>query len=254
MSSPAAADGSSAKMLATDTLSEASEATGAQPEAPSSTRSDHAHVSPTVQPESDTIRIQPESDPIRIQYHDDDQQRHGDAAARHSRNRSRTELADELNELVAEHSEAIYRVARSVVRDSALAEDVVQETLIKVWRHLDSWRGEGSLKSWVLRIAHNTAVSTLRRIRDESRDPATLPEPAERHELEGDVQGQALVGQLWNELQRFDELTRSIVVMREIEDMTYDEIAEALRVPLPTVKTRLFRARRALSVALEAWR
>ncbi len=234
----------SARVVATDAVSKTSRRIGAPENDSLKTAGDDATESSVPRP------VDP--DTAHIHYEPDPEPAAGPGA--NGRARSHADLTAELNALVAEHSEAIYRVARSVVRDSALAEDVVQETLIKVWRHLDSWRGEGSLKSWVLRIAHNTAVSTLRRIRDESRDPATLPESVERRELEGDVQSHALVAQLWEELQNFDELTRSIVVMRELEDMSYEEIAEALRVPMPTVKTRLFRARRALSVALEAWR
>jgi len=77
-----------------------------------------------------------------------------------------------LGALVAEHVEAIYRVAISVVRDPALAEDVVQETVIKAWQSMGDYRGEGSERAWILRIAHNTAVSTLRRIRDEATEQA----------------------------------------------------------------------------------
>ena len=67
-------------------------------------------------------------------------------------------------ELVDLHAEAIYRVALSVVRDPSLAEDIVQETIVKAWQSMGSYRGEGSMRSWVLSIAHNTAVSSLRRI------------------------------------------------------------------------------------------
>ena len=55
-------------------------------------------------------------------------------------------------------------------------------------------------------------------------------------------------------LDKLDELSRSIVVLREVEGMSYDEVAETLEVPLPTVKTRLLRARRVLATALEDWR
>ena len=88
-----------------------------------------------------------------------------------------------LRALVGDHVEAIYRVALSVVRDPALAEDVTQETVIKAWQSLGTYRGEGSERAWILRIAHNTAVSTLRRIRDEATDPGMLPEEVDTTEL-----------------------------------------------------------------------
>ncbi len=159
-----------------------------------------------------------------------------------------------IEEIVAEYSEAVFRLARSVVRDAALADDVTQETFIKVWRNLDSFRGESSLRSWILRIAHNTAVSTLRTIRDSATDPVKLPDAQVSIGTTREVEGRLATDQLVAALATFDELTRAIVVLREIEGMSYEEIAHALDVPVPTVKTRLLRARRRLATILEGWR
>ena len=78
--------------------------------------------------------------------------------------------------IVNEHGPAVYRLAKSVVRDSALADDVAQETFIKVWKHLAEFRGEGCTARMDSRIAHNQAVSTLRRVRDSATDPSRLPD------------------------------------------------------------------------------
>lgn len=155
--------------------------------------------------------------------------------------------------IIDEHAAAMYRVAISIVRDGALAEDVVQESIVKAWQAAGTFRGDASLKSWVLRIAHNTAISMLRKRREEFRDPATLPEPTSTMSLDRQVQSKMMLEQLWIALAGLDELTKTIVVLRELEAMSYEEIAQTLTVPLPTVKTRLFRARRALSVALKEW-
>jgi len=162
--------------------------------------------------------------------------------------------ADELSRLVGDHSEAIYRVALSIVRDAALAEDVTQDTLIKAWQALSMFRGETSLRSWVLRIAHNSAISTLRQRRDVLKDPADLPEVVSRDSVERRVQQRAALSQFETALNELDELSRSIVVLRELEHLSYEDIAETLGVPLPTVKTRLLRARRSLAMALEEWK
>jgi RNA polymerase sigma-70 factor (ECF subfamily) len=151
-----------------------------------------------------------------------------------------------LRALVDEHVEAVYRVAISVVRDPALAEDVVQETVIKAWQALGTLRAEGSERAWILRIAHNTAVSTLRRIRDEATDPQLLPEGTDRRDPGRLVEGRSDLAALRRALDGLDELSRSIVVLRDVEGMSYQLIAEALDVPVPTVKTRLLRARREL--------
>lgn len=162
--------------------------------------------------------------------------------------------AEQLEELVREHLDAVYRVAFSVVRDSALAEDVAQDAILKAWKALPTFRGESSLRSWLLRITHNTAISTLRRRREEYRDPDLLPEHEQLITTEKKVVDTMSMNAFEEALESLDELSRSIVVLREVEGMAYDEISEALDVPLPTVKTRLLRARRTLAAALEGWR
>ena len=156
--------------------------------------------------------------------------------------------------IVNEHGAAVYRLAKSVVRDSALADDVAQETFIKVWKHLPEFRGDGSLRSWILRIAHNQAVSTLRKIRDSATDPVRLPEQHDPIPTTRVVEGRIAARELIEALEELDELSRAIVVLREVEGFSYDEIAETLDVPIPTVKTRLLRARRTLARRLDDWR
>jgi|GEM_PF-878572 len=159
-----------------------------------------------------------------------------------------------LEELVRDHLDAVYRVAYSVVRDSALAEDVSQDAILKAWKALPTFRGDSSLRSWVLRITHNTAISTLRKRREELRDPDLLPERETLSTTEHQVVGRLSIDAFEEALNQLDELSRSIVVLREVEGLSYDEISSMLEVPLPTVKTRLLRSRRVLAAALEDWR
>jgi RNA polymerase sigma-70 factor, ECF subfamily len=161
----------------------------------------------------------------------------------------------QLHDLVVEHGDAVYRLALSVVRDKSLAEDIAQDTLMKAWLALPSLRDQRSMRSWVLRIAHNTSISSLRARRAISIDPHELPEPPGLPErsVEVRVQSDAVVSEFMVALDTLDELSRSIVVLRELEGMSYDEIADVLKVPLPTVKTRLLRARRRLGSTLKEW-
>ena len=162
---------------------------------------------------------------------------------------------EELHKLVTEHGDAVYRLALSIVRDSALAEDIAQDTLVKAWLALPTLRSETSLRSWVLRIAHNTAISTIRTRKAVVVDPHEMPE--ESTSPEGSVENRVQSGEVVNEfvaaLDTLDDLSRSIVVLRELEGLSYDEIAELLDIPLPTVKTRLLRSRRKLGAALRQW-
>ena len=162
---------------------------------------------------------------------------------------------EELHNLVIEHGDAVYRLAVSVVRDRPLAEDIAQEALLKAWLALPSLRNQTSLRSWILRIAHNTAISALRSRRAVVIDPHELPEPASdpSRSIESQVQSGAVMDDFVEALETLDDLSRSIVVLRELEGLSYDEIADVLKVPLPTVKTRLLRARRRLGSTLREW-
>ncbi|MFM2070551.1 MAG: hypothetical protein RLZZ623_814 [Actinomycetota bacterium] len=151
-----------------------------------------------------------------------------------------------IDELVTEHSAAMYRVALSMMRDHALAEDIVQESIMKAWQALGSFRGESSVKTWLLRITHNTAISALRKRRDDLMSPYELPDTPGRGSVEDDAVMQADAHQIWAALRRLDDLSRTIVVLREVDQMSYEEIAEILDLPVGTVRTRLFRARQQL--------
>ncbi len=162
---------------------------------------------------------------------------------------------DILRLLIDEHGGAMFGLAKSIVRDSALAEDVVQESLMKAWQASETYRGDASLRSWVLRITHNTAITTLRKRRDDYREPDLLPEPNEGGvQTDRQVQGRLMVDDLWTALGTLDPVSRSVTVLREVEGMSYEDIASVLELPLPTVKTRLFRARKTLATALGDWR
>jgi RNA polymerase sigma-70 factor, ECF subfamily len=161
-----------------------------------------------------------------------------------------------LRQIIDEHSPSMFRVARSIVHDSSLAEDVVQESIVKAWRGLAGYRAESSLRSWLLRITHNTAISMLRKRREDVRDPSVMPEASSGIDYaspERTVDGRMMVDQLWVALDQLDPISRTIVVLREIESMSYEDIVETMQLPLPTIKTRLFRARKQLASALTEW-
>ncbi len=159
----------------------------------------------------------------------------------------------DISALIEEHSDAAYRVAYSITGDRDLAEDVTQDALIKAWQKLATFRGDAPLRNWILRITHNTAISTVRRRRDEARDPNELPERPTVRTVHDDVADRLALERFMASLDQLDDLSRSIVVLRELEAMSYEEICHVLGVPLPTVKTRLLRARRHLADALEEW-
>jgi RNA polymerase sigma-70 factor (ECF subfamily) len=138
------------------------------------------------------------------------------------------------------HLPAAFNLARWLTRDGSDAEDVVQEAYLRAWRAFDRFRG-GDGRPWLLTIVRNTALTWLRQHRrskatiafDESlhgrTDPATQPA------IDGDTLRFVLEG--------LPDQFREVVVLRELEGLTYKEVAEVTGVPIGTVMSRLSRAR-----------
>ena len=161
----------------------------------------------------------------------------------------RAALDRHLTQLIDDHTDAVFRLAYGILRDRQLTEDAVQETMLRAWTSLDRFRGDSSERTWILRIAHNTAIDSLRRRRDLATPPHEMPEVQDRRDPADRAAGMDTLSAVGRALAALDETSRSIVVLREVEGMSYQEIADALDVPVPTVKTRLLRARRALQAA-----
>lgn len=165
-----------------------------------------------------------------------------------------------VRELVRRYNPRLYRVARGVLACDAEAEDVVQETYLAVFTHLDSFRGDAAFSTWITRIAINTALMRLRRERpreeydtvNEHDTQRILPFPGQSSETAetqlGRNQWQSLLEEAVTDLPH--EL-RLVFLMRETEGMSLKEIGRDLELNPLTVKTRLFRARRLLKRYLE---
>jgi len=157
-----------------------------------------------------------------------------------------------FQELVREYQDRIYNFACYCLGDRVEAEDVTQEVLIRLWRNLDRIEPQG-MWPWLLRVTRNAAIDTLRRrgtyrsFQEEDpegeaaqRAPSRMPGP------DALAESADLQRQLVRALRELPEPYRSIVVLREIQDLRYDEIASALDLPLTTVKVYLHRGRRML--------
>lgn len=160
------------------------------------------------------------------------------------------------------YNQRLFRVARSIVRDDADAEDALQDAYVQAFRKLAEFRGEAELSTWLTRIVINQA---LMRVRTRTRDRIVVPfsDRADGTAQELDVADHhaespsdaAMRGELRKVLERrIDELPesfRTVFVMREVEEMTARETADALGIPEATVRTRLFRARALLRESLD---
>jgi RNA polymerase sigma-70 factor (ECF subfamily) len=163
--------------------------------------------------------------------------------------------------LVRRHERRVYRVVLAVLGNVEDAEDAMQDTFVKAFRHLDKFRRESRFTTWLTRIAVNEALQR-RRVRkesvslDESRDVGSksLPrrfEPwtADPEKLYGKQEIRQLVE---GAIQALPTIYRETLVLRDIEEMSAEEAADALEITVPALKSRLLRARMMLRESLGA--
>ena len=167
-------------------------------------------------------------------------------------------------ELIRRYQRPVFSLAYRMVRDRELAEDLAQETFIKVLNAIDSYRPEYKFSSWIFKIANNAAIDHLRRrslntLSLDGSPNASTPDAIEATTLQiGDgaenqldavaahelgAQIEAAIGQLRPEY-------RSCILLRHVDGRPYEEIAEMLDLPLGTVKTYIHRARNELRILL----
>jgi RNA polymerase sigma-70 factor (ECF subfamily) len=152
------------------------------------------------------------------------------------------------------HLDAAYNLARWLVRDPTLAEDVVQDAMVRGLTYIRSFRGDNP-RAWLLQIVRTTAYTRLAARRDTAEVPLD-PEPAaEIADSAADPEEQAWQRERHTTLEQalaaLPAELREIIVLRELEDMSYRDIARVVGVPLGTVMSRLWRARRALRLPAE---
>lgn len=147
-------------------------------------------------------------------------------------------LADEI----ATHVQSLRRYALVLTRNRDLAEDLVQETLVKAIARADTWQPGTALRPWLFRILHNTYISDLRRAKVRADALPDLPDPvspeSQHHHME--------LKQVLGALDSLPEAQRAPIVLIALEDMSYAEAARTLDVPLGTFMSRLGRGREAL--------
>ena len=163
--------------------------------------------------------------------------------------------------LVRKYQHRVLKLVSRFVSDAAEAEDVAQEAFIKAYRALASFRGDSAFYTWLYRIAINTAknalVSNRRRPVDFDLDLQD-PEQYDRHARlkEGDTpEGVLLTEEIRSvvekAMEQLPEDLRTAIVLRELEGLSYEEIAEAMDCPVGTVRSRIFRAREAIDKKLK---
>ncbi|KJS64745.1 MAG: RNA polymerase sigma factor RpoE [Serpentinimonas sp.] len=170
--------------------------------------------------------------------------------------------------LVVKYQRRVERLIGRMVRDSNLVEDIAQETFIRAYRALAQFRGESQFYTWLYRIAVNTAKKQLMELK---RDPVILMSSLMRSEddetsgPELELTGQVADAETPESLLASKEIALAVnaamealpkelgqaIALREIEGLSYEEIAQALDCPIGTVRSRIFRAREAISARIK---
>ncbi len=159
-----------------------------------------------------------------------------------------------FGELVRRYESKIFRLAQHVTQNREDAEDVLQETFLKAYEHLDQFQGAAKFYTWIVRIAVNQALMKLRRRRtdrsvslDEAIDTGEdtiVREVAAWDENPEQRFSRAEFGQILDEaIQGLEPPYRSVFVLRDIDELSTEETADALGLSIPAVKSRLLRAR-----------
>jgi len=168
--------------------------------------------------------------------------------------------------LVIKYQRRIERLVGRMVRDSDLVQDIAQETFIRAYRALPQFRGDAQFYTWLYRIAVNTAKKALVDLR---RDPV-ISETALRSSGDDDDETSSVENELTSAetpetvlaakeiaaavnsaMEALPEELRQAVTLREIEGLSYEEIAEVMDCPIGTVRSRIFRAREAISAKVK---
>jgi len=159
----------------------------------------------------------------------------------------------EFQAAVLEHKDRVHSYARGILRDAEDAKDVAQECLVRLWHHHERVEPGPGCKNWLLRSAHNLCIDRLRRrtSRPETPQGDVLEEPTDvRPYPERLAVSSEVGGRLERALLELDHRDRAIVLLREVEGLSYEEIAEMLGLKMGTLKATLHRSREKLRTAL----
>jgi RNA polymerase sigma-70 factor (ECF subfamily) len=161
-----------------------------------------------------------------------------------------------FEEMVTAYQHRVFGVALRMLGNRAEAEDIAQDTFLRAHRALGEFRGEARLGTWLYAIASRLCLNRLAsgaRRHEQHNDLALSQAPAEGADAAGTLERGELEAALREAVAALPEDRRIVVVLRDLEGLGYEEIAEVLGVPLNTVRSRLHRARLDLKAKLERW-
>lgn len=166
--------------------------------------------------------------------------------------------------LVVKYQRRIERLVGRMVRDVDLVPDIAQETFIRAYRALPQFRGDSAFYTWLYRIAVNTAKKALMELKrdplvtesarvgrdDDDDSPRVENEPSDSATPEAVLASKQIAAAVNFAVEALSEDLRQAITLREIDGLSYEEIAEIMNCPIGTVRSRIFRAREAIAARL----
>jgi RNA polymerase sigma-70 factor (ECF subfamily) len=166
---------------------------------------------------------------------------------------------DAFAQLVQRYQRRIFNLVFRILQQYDEASEITQETFLAAWQGLPSFRGEARFPTWLYRIAYNCSLKQLEhRKRDQALQAAIQAEQVLQH-IDDSMHADAVLeahdrqAMIQEQISNLPAKYRIVLVLRHLQEMTYEEMAEALTMPIGTIKTHLFRARNLLKERLEAF-
>ncbi|MHB1001579.1 MAG: sigma-70 family RNA polymerase sigma factor [Armatimonadota bacterium] len=173
---------------------------------------------------------------------------------------------DAFDEIVARYKDSIYNYIWRMISNQDDVEDLTQEVFLKAFASIKKFRSESNLRTWLYKIATNICIDKYRRAgfekkiltpmereMDDGEEPETIDLPDSTYDPRLLYERQELQSEVQKALIRLPEKLRAVILLYDMEDMSYEEIAEALNCPMGTVKSRLHKARMHLRQLLRSY-
>ncbi len=164
---------------------------------------------------------------------------------------------DAFAQLVQQHQRRVFNLVFRMLQDYEETNEVTQETFLAAWQGLHSFRGDARFSTWLYRIAYNCALKQLeQRKRDKALQAVVASEQSiaqanNTNQIDAELEAHTHLELVREQLSHLPAKYRIVLVLRHLQDMTYEEMAEILTMPIGTIKTHLFRARNLLKERLE---
>ncbi|MGI2294958.1 RNA polymerase sigma factor [Paenibacillus sp. GXUN7292] len=159
---------------------------------------------------------------------------------------------EDMRAIMEQYGDDVWQYAYFLTKKPDMADDIAQEVFIKVYQSIHAFRGESSLKTWLLKITKNTSISLMKRAYFKYHVLTHFIKPAGEHpSAEASVMEKDFTNSVWAQVMKLSSKYREAIVLSAHYEMSTEEIADMLQISVNTVKSRLHRARKELRIRMK---